>query len=179
MKEYQRKSIQVGVIGKERIDPNNQEQQLAIQEAYTLGKLLAERGITVVSGGLGGVMNAVSKGVAEKNGVSVGIIPHLDEKEVDERKVSEFLTVRIPTQMNQRMRIPLVISCCDAVIALSGGTGTWLEAGFAYAENIPVICLPKTGGVAQRLCDEHPFNSYVQPASNAEDAITILDKILN
>ena len=45
--------------------------------AYEVGKLLAERKATVFCGGLGGVMDWVSKGVSENGGSVVGILPGL------------------------------------------------------------------------------------------------------
>ena len=40
-----------------------------------MGKLLGDNGFTVVCGGLGGVMEAVSKGVKSMNGMTIGILP--------------------------------------------------------------------------------------------------------
>jgi len=71
------KSFQVGIIGREKIDIDDKEQLYAIDEAYNLGKLLAREKYTVLTGGLGGIMEAVCRGVYENHGNSIGIIPKL------------------------------------------------------------------------------------------------------
>jgi uncharacterized protein (TIGR00725 family) len=48
----------------------------------------------------------------------------------------------------------LVLSC-DAIIAISGGSGTLTEIAIAYQANIPTIVMNGTGGWAERLADEY------------------------
>lgn len=163
--------IQVLVIGKEKIDPSSPELQLALAEAHRVGQLLAQKGVVVFTGGLGGIMDAVARGVETAGGISVGVVPVLSTEERLARPPSQHVTVRIETGLEQRSRIPILIRSCQAVIVISGGMGTWLEAAFALAENIPIVTLPHTGGVAARLPKEPPFNSKVLVASNAEEAV--------
>ena len=49
--------------------------EVARDAAYRVGRAIAEEGATVVCGGLGGVMEAASKGASEAGGTSVGISP--------------------------------------------------------------------------------------------------------
>ncbi|MFP3898480.1 MAG: hypothetical protein ACLFVD_04140 [Dehalococcoidia bacterium] len=44
----------------------------------TVGELLAQRGVTVVCGGLGGVKEAVWRGAKSEGGLTVGILPGHD-----------------------------------------------------------------------------------------------------
>jgi len=43
--------------------------------AEEVGRLLAEAGVTVVCGGMGGVMEAACKGASNAGGVTIGILP--------------------------------------------------------------------------------------------------------
>jgi len=165
--------IQVLVIGKEKVDSSNPEYRLALSEAYRVGQLLARNGIVAITGGLGGVMDAVARGVAEEGGISVGIIPTLSPEERLTRPVSTHLAVRVETGVEQRSRIPMLVRSCHAVIVISGGMGAWLEAALALAEGIPIITLPHTGGTAARLPKEPPFDAKVLVAADAEEAVQL------
>src|SRR5919205_1038635 len=57
------------------------------EEARQVGRLVAERGGTVVCGGRYGVMEAAARGASEAGGVAIGVLP--DE---DRRKANEFLS---------------------------------------------------------------------------------------
>ncbi len=48
------------------------------ENARSLGRLLAERGFTLVGGGRGGVMATAAQGAREAGGRTVGILPGLD-----------------------------------------------------------------------------------------------------
>jgi uncharacterized protein (TIGR00725 family) len=50
-----------------------EEGSLAYQEAYQLGKLLAEAGHIVLTGGYIGTMEAVSRGASEADGHVIGV----------------------------------------------------------------------------------------------------------
>jgi uncharacterized protein (TIGR00725 family) len=102
-------------------------------EAREVGRLLAQRGAVVVCGGLGGVMAAVSAGAAEAGGVSVGLLPGSDRT-----GAAPDLTVALPTGLGQ-VRNALVVSACDAVIAVGGSWGTLSEVALALRSGRPVV----------------------------------------
>ncbi len=168
---------QVAVLGKEKINPEIPEHLYAMEEGYLLGKALGRKKIVVITGGLGGIMEAVSKGVAESGGVCAGIIPVLSEEEKVLRKPNKYSTVKINTGMDQRLRIPLLIRSSDAIIVISGGMGAWLEAAFALANGLPIITLPKTGGTAARLVSENPFKDKVLIAKDGLHAAEIVTNL--
>jgi uncharacterized protein (TIGR00725 family) len=174
MAKQNREYFPIAVIGKEKINYEDEQQVHALEQAYQLGKELAKENIVVISGGLGGIMEAVSKGCYEQNGISVGIIPILDSNERPKRIICEYLTCKINTGMDQRVRIPLLINSCKAVVVISGGTGTWLEAGFALANKTPIIALVNSGGVAERLRHEPPFKENVYCCQTIAEIIKIL-----
>jgi uncharacterized protein (TIGR00725 family) len=103
--------------------------------AEEVGRLLAEAGAVVVTGGLGGVMEAASKGAREAGGTTVGVLPGIDRS-----KANPWLTVAVPTGMGAA-RNALVIRAADGVIAVGGAWGTLTEIAFARKADKPVAGL--------------------------------------
>ncbi len=94
--------------------------------AYNLGKLLAQKGFNVCTGGYQGIMNAVSRGAAENGAEVIGItvegwgsIP------------SKYLTSEIRCE-NLNARLQRLITTGDAYVVLQGGTGTLLELALVW-----------------------------------------------
>jgi uncharacterized protein (TIGR00725 family) len=100
--------------------------------AETVGRLLVERGHTVVCGGLGGVMRAACRGAKSAGGTTIGILPA-------ERRgaANEHVDVAIATGLGHA-RNGLVVMNGDAAIAVDGGSGTLSEIGFAGVFDRPV-----------------------------------------
>src|ERR687885_2400660 len=105
------------------------------EKARTVGRLVAERGATVVCGGLSGVMEAAARGAAEAGGTAIGILP--DE---DRRRQNEYLTYSVATGAGQARNLAVVCSG-DVVIAVGGGYGTLSEIGLARKVGRPVVVL--------------------------------------
>ncbi len=97
----------------------------AYNEALLLGKLLAERGHSVMTGGYVGTMEAVSRGANEAGGHVIGVT--CDEIE-NWREVhpNRWITEewRYPTL---KARLNALIENCDTAFALPGGPGTLTE----------------------------------------------------
>lgn len=104
-------------------------------DAYELGKLLAKEGFLVYCGGGNGVMEAVSKGVNEGGGTTVGILKgdSLDE-------MNDYISVPMATNMGIT-RNALLAYNCDAAVAISGKYGTLSEIAFAMQLEKPVVGL--------------------------------------
>ena len=90
-----------------------------------LGEKSAKVGAIVVSGGLSGVMESVSKGAKSAGGVTVGILPSQDKS-----AANVHTDIPIPTGLGFA-RNALVAGCADMVIALPGEYGTLSEIAFA------------------------------------------------
>lgn len=101
--------------------------------AHEVGRLIAERGAVLVTGGRTGVMEAASRGARAAGGLVVGILPDLDPS-----TANDAVEIAIPTGMGQ-LRNGLVVSAGDAVIAMGGEWGTLSEIGFALKIGKPVI----------------------------------------
>lgn len=103
--------------------------------ARQVGFLLAQRGITVVTGGLGGVMAAAAEGVREGGGLAIGLLPGTDRD-----AGNPHLGVVIPTGLGQA-RNALVVGSANAVIAVGGSWGTLSEVALARRAGTPVVWL--------------------------------------
>ena len=105
------------------------------RRAYECGALLAQRGATVLNGGLTGVMAASAAGVAAAGGICVGLLPGADVGAAD-----DAVTIALPTGMGE-MRNALIARCAAAMIAIGGGWGTLTEIAFAVRLGRPVALL--------------------------------------
>jgi uncharacterized protein (TIGR00725 family) len=79
-----------------------------------IGRLLARAGAILVTGGLGGSMEAAARGAASEGGANVGILPGVSRMEAN-----PYLTVAIPTGMGEGRNV-LNVRASDAVIAVAG-----------------------------------------------------------
>ena len=103
--------------------------------AYLVGKGLARLGVTLVSGGLAGVMEASCKGAKEEGGTTIGILPGSNPAEAN-----PYVDFKICTGLGFA-RNPIVVRSGLSVIAIDGSFGTLSEIGYALSEHIPVIGL--------------------------------------
>jgi uncharacterized protein (TIGR00725 family) len=105
------------------------------EKAREVGRLVAERGGTVVCGGRSGVMEAVARGATEAGGTAIGILPDEDRK-----GANEFLSFSIATGTGYARNLAVVCSG-DVVIAVGGEYGTLSEMGLARKVGRPVVAL--------------------------------------
>jgi uncharacterized protein (TIGR00725 family) len=119
-------AVQVTVVGSGTEHEENAEQ---------VGRLLAERGATVVTGGLGEVMAAAARGAKGAGGTTIGILP-TETRET----VNEWIDHVVVTGIGHGRNLAVVASG-DAVIAVGGRYGTLAEIGFALTLGRPVVVL--------------------------------------
>jgi len=111
--------------------------------AQELGRLIAEKGWVLVSGGRPtGVMQASVTGAREAGGLTVGVL--YDE---DRNNAAEGLDIVIPTGMGAARNIINVLSS-DVVVACRGTGGTLSEIALALRFGRPVVLLDFDPGEA-------------------------------
>ena len=103
--------------------------------AEEVGRGLAERGCTVVTGGLGEVMAAACRGAKAAGGTTIGILP--GERRED---ANEWVDHVVVTGIGHARNLAVVASG-DAVIAVGGSWGTLAEIGFASRLGRRVVIL--------------------------------------
>jgi len=137
------------------------------ERADQIGRLVAELGCDLLTGGGGGVMAAASRAFVEtpgRNGIAIGIIPgfvdRLDELEartidstvlveydVDPRYPNPWVELAIHTHLPhsgasgtfRTSRNHLNVLSSTALVALPGGEGTWSEMWLALRYGTPLI----------------------------------------
>jgi uncharacterized protein (TIGR00725 family) len=119
-------AIQVAVIG------SGAEHE---ERAERVGRLLAERGATVVCGGRDEVMAAAARGAKSAGGTTIGILP--GETRAD---ANEWIDHVVVTGIGHGRNLAVVASA-DAVIAVGGRWGTLAEIGFAGVLGRRVVIL--------------------------------------
>jgi len=105
------------------------------QAAEEVGRLLAERGCTVVTGGLGEVMAAAHRGAKAAGGTTIAILPG------EERSRANPWADHVVVTGIGHARNLAVAATGDAVIAVGGSWGTLSELAFARLLGRPVVLL--------------------------------------
>jgi uncharacterized protein (TIGR00725 family) len=152
----------IGVIGDSSCSP--EEAKLA----ETVGELLAQQGVTIVCGGLGGVMEAVCRGAKSKGGSTVGILPGGDSS-----TANPWVDIPVVTGLGEARNV-VVAKSAQAVIAIGGGYGTLSEIAYALKSGIPVIGL-NTWSLSRNRQEDNSIIK-VQSATEAVDKAVSLAK---
>jgi uncharacterized protein (TIGR00725 family) len=124
------------------------------EKARQIGRLVAERGGTLICGGRSGVMEAAARGAAEAGGTAIGILP--DE---DRTRANKYLSLSIATGTGHARNLAVVCSG-DVIIAVGGEYGTLSEIGLARKVGRPVVALRSW-----------ELGEHVSVASSPEEAV--------
>jgi uncharacterized protein (TIGR00725 family) len=150
----------------------------AIRASEELGRAIVERGYRLVTGGLGGVMEAASRGAhaatTYREGDVIGILPGADPT-----SANAWVDVAVPTNMGHARNV-LIVNMADAVVAVGGGAGTLMEMAAAWQLGRIVIGLDIEGwsrNLAGRPIDRQRPGEVIL-ASDAADAIDKLGTLL-
>ena len=144
----------IGVIGGRRVD------KTLLNEAEKVGRLIAQKEIVLVCGGLSGVMEAVSKGARSGGGITVGVLP-----QEHKRDANEYIDIPIVTGLGIGRNV-IIARTADVLISIGGEYGTLSEIAFALQMGKPVIGI-RTWDI-----------KGVIPAQDADDAVAKAFKIL-
>jgi uncharacterized protein (TIGR00725 family) len=146
----------VGVIG-----PGKGADGHRRELAFEVGRLVAERGAVVVTGGLDGVMEAAAEGAASVGGEVLGLLPGFDHAEGN-----RYLTIAVPTGLGE-LRNGLIARTAHAIICVGGSWGTLSEVALAMRTGVPVVLVD-----GWQVADAAGVD---QPVQRAEDAPAAVD----
>jgi len=146
----------VAVIGEGKTTPETYDL------ARKVGYELARRGVTVVCGGMGGVMEGACRGAKEAGGTTVGILPGNSR-----RDANRYVDIPVVTGLGEGRNV-IVVKSAQAVIAIRGRYGTLSEIAFALLQNIPVIGLE-----TWTLQQAGEIDPAIVPAESAEEAVDL------
>lgn len=119
----------IGVIGVGTSAPDTDG------SAYAVGRLLAEAGCVVVTGGLGGVMAEASRGAQDAGGLVIGVIPGADPG-----AANPYVDVCVASGMGDA-RNAILANTAEAFVAVGGAHGTLSEIAFALKRGKRVVSL--------------------------------------
>lgn len=122
--------------------------------AEEIGYLVAKNGATLVFGAekdYDSLSTAACRGAKRGGGLTVGVT-YGKGLNVFEKENADFI-VGTGLERGGGREFVLVLSC-DAIITVSGGSGTLTEICVAYQANIPIVSLDKTGGWSERLAGQ-------------------------
>jgi uncharacterized protein (TIGR00725 family) len=161
----QERATQIAVIGSGTCAQDSDLGGLAEE----VGRRLAEAGAVLVCGGLGGVMEAASRGAAGAGGTVIGIVPS-DSIE----HANPHCTHVIATGIGHARNLAVVASG-EGVIAVGGEWGTLSEIGFARRLGRDVVTLRSWQARGEGPMAEMPG---VTAAESAEQAVsTVLESL--
>jgi uncharacterized protein (TIGR00725 family) len=144
----------VAVVGPGDASPDE------LLSAEEVGAGLAAAGAVVVTGGLGGVMEAACRGARSEHGHTLGILPGEDRD-----AANGWVEIAVTTGLGE-LRNGLVVRAVDAVVAVGGGHGTLSEVALALKLGRPVVGLG--------TWDVHGIEHVRTPAEAIERIVTRL-----
>ena len=151
----QRSKLLISVIGAGQASA----EELRLAEA--VGVELAKKDVTLICGGLGGVMEAACRGASEHGGLTIGILPGDNPKHAN-----PYVELPLATGLGYA-RNAIVAKSSHSVIAIGGSYGTLSEIAFACQSGLPVISLG-----SWRILRNNKEDSGIITAKDAVDAVT-------
>ncbi len=103
-----------------------------LKEAESFGHLAADAHWIIICGGKGGVMEAVCRGMDEKGGMTIGLLP-----ESHSHYANQYVTVPLATGLGYARNEVLALAC-DAACAFGGKYGTLSEIAHTLNYQKPI-----------------------------------------
>lgn len=168
----------VTIFGGSRCKEDSPEYVQAVQ----VGRLLADAGYTICTGGYLGIMEAASRGARERGGRVLGIVMNQFKAEPN-----RFLTEKVATEHFYE-RLQRLITRSVAFIAMRGGMGTvtelslvWNKLQTGVIEPRPLVLLgdcwsPIVAAWRESLVVSDADIAFLDFAATPEEAIDIIRK---
>jgi len=137
----------IGVIGAADASSNG------LEKAYEVGGLIAKAGAVLVCGGLGGVMEAASRGCFDAGGEVIGILPGNSAADAN-----PYITHPIVTAMGHARNV-ILVQTAAALIAIEGGYGTLAEIAIARKLAKPLVLLDSWQDIDETLTADAPHQA--------------------
>ncbi len=174
----------VSVFGSSLAEPGSPD----YEQARELGRLLAEAGYTVMTGGYGGTMEGASRGAREGGGHVIGVTVGLFEKRGFRTGPNPYVDEVIHYETLSD-RLGHLVAQCGAAVALPGGIGTLSEIALTWSllqvgeiDAKPLIVMGKQWsdllslvvGRGDYIRPEH--TALVKTAQSPEEVLQLLER---
>jgi uncharacterized protein (TIGR00725 family) len=127
------RSVYVAVVGAGEVGDGPAQELLEL--AREVGRELAKARAVIICGGLGGVMEAVSRGASDGGGICVGLLPGARREDAN-----PHLSLALATGLGEA-RNAVIAKASDVMIAIGGGYGTLSEIALALRAGKHVVGL--------------------------------------
>jgi len=176
-----KRKLQIGVMGSSAdLNYSKKIEKLS----YQLGFVIARSGNITVYGAekdYDSLSTAAARGAKKAGGLTVGVTYGLGKNIWDKSKYTDFIVVTGLERGGGREFV--LVNSCDAIIVISGGSGTLSEITIAYQLNIPIVVLNGTGGWADKLADKYlddrkrlKIKSAIKPEEALAKAIKLIQE---
>lgn len=171
------RKLQIGVMGScSDLKYSKKIENLAEE----IGYWVAQNKATLIFGAekdFDSLSTAACRGAKKAGGLTIGITygTGLDVREKEANVVIATGLVR-----GGGRELTLVLSC-DAIISISGGSGTLNEIAVAYQANIPIVTLKNTGGWSDKLADtflDERKRFRIKSAKTPREAVKLAIKLV-
>lgn len=164
------RKLQIGIMGSAADTKYSKATEIAAEK---IGSLVAKSGNITVFGAekdSDSLSTAACRGAKKGGGLTVGVT-YEKGKKVWEKEADVIIASGLVRGGGRELTL---ILSCDAVIGISGGSGTLTELAIAYQADIPMVALTKYGGWASKLANTY-FDKrkrrQVVAASTPEQAV--------
>jgi uncharacterized protein (TIGR00725 family) len=172
-----KRKLQIGVMGS---DADLRYSKKLEKTAEDIGYWIAKKEATLIFGAekdFDSLSTAACRGAKKGGGLTVGITygKGLDILE----KENTDVVIASGLERGGGRELTLVLSC-DAIITISGGSGTLTEMAIAYQANIPIVALKGSGGWSEKLGGQYldaRNRVKVEVAKGAKEAVELALKL--
>ena len=146
------KKIQIGVMGS-AADLNYSKEALLF--AQKLGEEIANSGNLLVYGAESdytSLSTEAAKVASKKGGITIGVAGGKKKKLYGKYRPTVLISSGQDIGGGREF---VLVTSCDVIIALGGGSGTLTEIAIAYQAGIPIIVVDQFGGWSRELADRY------------------------
>jgi uncharacterized protein (TIGR00725 family) len=146
-----KRKLQIGVMGSAADLKYSKEVEAAAEK---LGELIAQKNGILFFGAekdTDSLSTVACRGAKNSGGLTVGVT-YGKGKDIWEKDADIIIPCGLERGGGREF---VLVLACDAVIAISGGSGTLTELAVAYQADIPMIVLEGFGGWADKLADQY------------------------
>lgn len=145
--------LQIGVMGSAAdLNYDNRIQDLAEETGYWVAK----NGATLLFGAekdYDSLSTAACRGAKKAGGTTVGVTYGKGLNDTYEKENADIIIASAQERGGGRETV--LVTSCDGVIAISGGSGTLTEMAIAYQANRPIVALQGAGGWSDKLAGQY------------------------